>query len=139
MISDDRSAENTGVEELLEASPAVEARTSATAVAAFVCGLGALLAAPFSVTFALAWGLAALGALTALGAVIMTSRSTVAGRALAPVGLMFSLAALALLGLRYLGVHTAFGDDLVPALTALLEQLNTQLHAPAQVVGHGAA
>ncbi len=52
---------------------------------------------------------------------------------------MFSLAALALLGLRYLGVHTAFGDDLVPALTALLEQLNTQLHAPANVVGHGAA
>ncbi len=74
MVSDDRSAENTGVEELLEASPAVEARTSASAVAAVVCGLAALLAAPFSVTFALAWGLAALGALTALGAVIMTSR-----------------------------------------------------------------
>lgn len=131
MTTQDWSATGrTGVEALLDASPAVEVHTSAAALLGFLCGLGALVAAPFSVTYALALLLGLLGMVLGVGGVVATSRPLVAGRALAPLGMLLSLVALALLGLRFANLDTAFGDDLVPALTDLLERLGEQLPAP---------
>jgi hypothetical protein len=53
-----------------------------------------------------------------------TSRPDVAGRVLAPLGLFFSLVALTLVGLRYFGLDTAFGDALAPSILSWLEALN---------------
>lgn len=131
MTTHDRVApESLGVAALFDASPALEVHTSAAAMTAFICGLGALLAAPFTLTFSIALGLGLLGCCTAIGGVVATSRSRVAGRALAPAGLFFSLVALAVVGLRYANLDTAFGDQLVATLHALLDQLNTLLRMP---------
>jgi hypothetical protein len=121
------SPHGTPLQALFDASPAVEVHTSAAAVTAFVCGVGALLTAPFTITFALALALAVLGCGTSLAGVVATSRPRVAGRALAPAGLFLSVVALALLGLRYASLDTAFGDHWLPVLTHLLERLNTDL------------
>jgi hypothetical protein len=131
MTTHDRVApESLGVAALFDASPAVEVHTSAAAMTAFICGLGALFAAPFTLTFSIALGLGLLGCCAAVGGVVATSRSRVAGRALAPAGLFFSLVALAVVGLRYANLDTAFGDQLVATLRALLDQLNALLRMP---------
>jgi hypothetical protein len=62
--------------------------------------------------------------------VVTTSRPNVAGRALAPLGLACSIVALALVGLRYLSLDTAFGDDLLPAIGAWLRSLNADFPQP---------
>ena len=116
-----------GLSELFDASPAAEARTSAAAVLAFVAAVGALLTAPFSTTFALSFGLACLGVLAGLVGLVVTSRPDRTGSALAPWALVGSLIALALLGLRYTGLDTAFGDRLAPGLLALLRNANAAL------------
>ncbi|MGH3369805.1 MAG: hypothetical protein ACRDPR_07370, partial [Nocardioidaceae bacterium] len=71
-----------------------------------------------------------VGLVTAVAGLVGTSRPRVAGRALAPFGLVLSLIVLAVLGLRYLGVDTAFGDRITPSLIELLERLNARLPAP---------
>lgn len=115
---------------LFDESPATEAHTSPTAMVGFLCGLGAALTAPFSVTLAVALFLGTLGVVSALAGVVGTSRPLVAGRALAPLGMLLSLGALGLLGLRYLHVDTAFGDALMPTLLDLLDALNARVPAP---------
>lgn len=122
--------EDGGLQELFEASPDRAVHTSAAAESSFLLGLVALLAAPFSMLHALSLGTAAAGALFGLVGVATTSRPNVAGRLLAPVGLALALAALALVGLRYLGVDTAVGDALVPTLRGWLEGLNAVLPRP---------
>jgi hypothetical protein len=112
---------------LFEGSPDFPVHTSAAAELGLLLGLFAILAAPFSVMHALSLGTAAVAAALGLVGVATTSRPNVAGRALAPLGLGFSLAALALVGLRHLGVDTAFGDELVPTLGAWLDALNSYL------------
>jgi hypothetical protein len=134
MTTHDRSpSDSSRVEALFEASPAPEVRTSAVALVAFVCGIGALVAAPFSITFGLALALAALSSLSAVVALATTSRPHVAGEALAPAGLFFSLVTLTVLGLRFANLDTAFGDELGSELTQLLERLNSLVHAPGPV------
>ncbi len=119
--------EKTGVEALFDAPPSVEVRTSAAAVAAFICGWEALLAAPFSLTASLALFLAAVGFVAGMVGLATTNRPHVAGRALAPVGLFLCLLVLLWVGLRYVSVDTSFGDGLAPALADLLERLNERM------------
>jgi hypothetical protein len=134
MTTHDRSSSDSPrVEALFESSPAPEARTSAFALTAFVCGTGALVAAPFSIAFGLALALAVLSSLSAVVALATTSRPHIAGQGLAPAGLFFSLVTLTVLGLRFAGLDTAFGDELGPDLAALLERLNSLVHAPGPV------
>lgn len=114
---------------LFEASPETDVHTSAWAMTGFLCGLGAVLAAPFSIMLAVSMSLGTVGVLLAVAGLVATSRPDVAGRALAPVGIVLSLVALAVLGLRFLQVDSAFGDPLVPAIQDLLERLNARVGA----------
>lgn len=122
--------ENSGLAELFDASPDVGAHTSIAAEAALLLGVASLLAAPFSVMFAVSLGLGVLGLVCGMVGLATTSRRGVTGSALAPVGLVSSLVALALLGLRYLGVDTAVGDRFASDLQAALELLNSLLPQP---------
>ena len=118
------------LEGLFEASPDPGVHTSAAAETAFLLGLIALLAAPFSVMHTLSLGAAVASAFLAFVGVAMTSRPHVAGRMLAPLGLFLALTALVLVGLRYLGLDTAFGDPLVPTLHEWLVLLNSSIPHP---------
>lgn len=126
MATQDRPAATGGLRALFDASSARDVHTSVWALTSFLAGLGAVLAAPFSLGSALALYLGLLGVALALAGVVATSRPEVAGRALTPLGLALSLVALALVGLRYLDVDNAFGDALLPTLQDLLERLNAQ-------------
>lgn len=119
-----------GIDALLDASPDLGVHTSAAAELGFLLGLAALLAAPFSIMHGLALGFGAVGGLCAFVGVVATSRANVAGRALAPWGLLLALGALAVVGLRYLGVETAFGDDLLPTIGDGLDWINERLPRP---------
>ena len=123
-------SEDSGLSELFDASPDVGAHTSTAAEAALLLGVASLFAAPFSVMFAVSAGLAVLGLVCGMVGLATTSRRDVTGSALAPVGLVASLVTLALLGLRYLGVDTAFGDRFASDLQAALEVLNSLLPQP---------
>jgi len=117
-------------QELFEASPDREVHTSAAAETGFLVGLVAILAAPFSVTYGLSLVTGVLGAAFGLVGVATTSRPNVAGRVLAPFGLFLGMTALAMVGMRYLGVDTAFGDGLVPTIRGWLDALNSRLPLP---------
>ncbi len=116
--------EDDGLSGLFEASPDRPIHTSAAAELAFVLGLVSLVAAPFSLMHAASLGMAAIGAVLGVVGVATTSRPDVAGRVLAPLGLFFCLTSLTVVGLRYAGLDTAFGDALVPAILSWLEALN---------------
>jgi hypothetical protein len=118
------------LQELFEASPDREVHTSAAAETSFLVGLVAVLAAPFSVMHGLTLTTGVLAAVFSVIGVISTSRPNVAGRLLAPVGLFFAVIALALVGMRYLGVDTAFGDGLIPTIREWLDSLNSRLPLP---------
>jgi hypothetical protein len=122
--------EDDGLEALFESSPDLSVHTSAAAEAGFVLGLVALAAAPFSVMYVVSLGAAASGMFLALVGVVTTSSARIAGRALAPLGALFCFVALVLVGLRYLGVGTAFGDDLVPTIKGWLDALNSRFPQP---------
>lgn len=119
-----------GLDALFEASPDLGVHTSATAEGGLILGLAALLAAPFSVTHGLTLVLGLAGGLLALRGLAATSNANVAGRALAPWGLASAILALLVVAPRYLGVETAFGDELLPWLRALLEDLNARIGRP---------
>ena len=112
---------------LFDSSPARTVKTSAAAETAFVVGVFALLATPFSLMAALCLGLAAVGLVTAVLGMARASRRGTSGGVLAAVGLVSSLAAAAVIGLRYLGIDTAFGDAMVPTLADWLRSLNDLL------------
>lgn len=119
-----------GLGALFESSPDRPVHTSVAAETSFLLGLLALVAAPFSLMHSASLVLAGVGAVCGLVGVATTSRPDVAGRGLAPVGLFCSLAVLVLVGLRYLGVDTAFGDDLLPTILGWLEDLNAAFQRP---------
>jgi hypothetical protein len=123
-------SQDDGLSGLFDASPDRPIHTSAAAELAFVLGLVSLLAMPFSLMHAASIGTAAIGAVLGIVGVATTSRPDVAGRVLAPVGLFFCLTVLTLVGLRYAGLNTAFGDDLVPTILAWLEDLNDWFPRP---------
>jgi hypothetical protein len=115
---------------LFESSPARSVQTSAAALTAFVLGLLAVLAVPFSLTMALCVGLAAVALVSSVVGMARASKPGIAGGLLASVGMVLSLVTLALVGLRYLGLDTAFGDGLAPTFTDWLDALNTLLPTP---------
>jgi hypothetical protein len=115
---------------LFDSSPARDVHTSAAAGTAFLAGLVAALAAPFSLMLAVCLGIAVLALVTSVVGLARSSRPAVAGGLLASVGLVLGLLALTLVGLRYLGIETAFGDALVPTLTEWLTTLNGLVPAP---------
>lgn len=130
MTAFDASPEHGGLRGLIDSSPDTEVHTSAAAEAALLLGLASAVAAPFSLMLAATLGLAVPGLFLGLVGVAKTSRPQVAGRFLAPVGLVCCLAALVLVGVRYIGVDTAFGDDLLPVLADALRSLNARLPQP---------
>ena len=115
---------------LFESSPATVVHTSAAAEIAFVCGLLAMLAVPFSLMTAVCVGLSAVGLVTSIVGLAKASRPVVAGGLLASIGLVLSLVTLTLVGLRYLGIDTAVGDAAVPTLAEWLAALNGLLPKP---------
>lgn len=115
---------------LFDSSPAREVHTSAAAGVAFLAGLVALLASPFSLMHAVCLGLGLVGVVAGIVGMARASRPAVAGGLLASLGLVLALVALLLLGLRYLGVDTAFGDSWAPVLADGLRALNELLPAP---------
>ena len=115
---------------LFDSSPARSVQTSSAAAIGFVLGLLGALAVPFSLTMALSGGLAAVALVFSIVGLARASRPAVAGGLLASVGLVLSLASLALVGLRYLGLDTAFGDGSISTLHDVLDWLNGLLPTP---------
>lgn len=113
-----------GLDALFENSPDLSSHTSAAAEAGFLLGLVALAATPFSLTYAVAFSAAVVGLVLSIVGVATTSSQRITGRALAPAGLACALVALGLIGLRFLGLDTAFGDGLVPTIRDWLDALN---------------
>jgi hypothetical protein len=122
--------EEGGLQELIEASPERAAHTSVAAELAFLFGLIALFSAPFSVMHAVTFAAAVLALVFGIAGLATTSRPHVAGRALAPAAIFFAFAALVLVGLRYLNVDTAFGDEFLPELREWLDSFNSWLPLP---------
>ncbi len=122
--------EDGGLQELFEASPDRQVHTSVAAEIAFLMGLVAIFSAPFAVMHAVTFAAGVLGVVFGFVGTATTGRPHVAGRALAPAGLLFAFAALVLVGLRYLGVDTAFGDGLVPTIREWLDAFNSWLPLP---------
>jgi hypothetical protein len=119
-----------GIQALFEGSPDHGVHTSAAAELAFLLGLVALVAAPFSVMHVLSLGAGALGLLFAVAGTATSSRPYVAGGTLAGFGAVFCCVALFIVGLRYVGLDTAFGDGLVPAIRDWLDQVNSWFPGP---------
>ena len=117
-----------GLGALFDLSPAHPVHTSAAAEIALLAGLLALLAMPFSLMVGLCLGLSVVGLVSSVVGIARASRPGVAGGLLASVGMVLSLATLALVGLRYLGLDTAFGDSLTPTLADWLSALNDLVH-----------
>ena len=115
---------------LFASSPARVVRTSAAAEVAFLCGLVAVLAVPFSLMAAVCVGLSAIGLVTSIVGLARASKPGVSGGLLASIVLVLSLATLPLVGLRYLSIDTAVGDAAVPTLADWLASLNTLLPTP---------
>ena len=115
---------------LFDSSPARSVQTSVAALAAFVLALLALLAMPFAVAMTLSAAMAAVALVSSVVGMAMASRPAVAGGLLASVGMVLALVTLSLIGLRYVGLDTAFGDGIAPTLVDWLDALNTLLPAP---------
>ncbi len=115
---------------LFDSSPADNAHTSGTAEVAFLAGLGAMLAVPFSLMLVACLALSAVGLVTSVIGLARASRPDVAGGVLASLGLVLCIATLALVALRYAGIDTAVGDPVVPTLIDWLTALNTLVPAP---------
>ena len=96
----------------------------------FVLGLLALACSPFSLLMALVLGMATVAVVSGVVGLAQASRPGVAGGVLAAVGLVLGLVSLGLVGLRYAGVDTAFGDELLPTLHDWLESLNGLVPTP---------
>ena len=116
-----------GIDALLDGSPARDVHTSAAAETAFLLALVAVAAAPFSVTHGVALAAGFLALLLGSIGVVTTSNPDVAGRGLVPGGLALAIVALVTVGLRYLGLDTAVGDEWLPRLGDWLDLLNQRV------------
>ena len=122
--------EEGGLDALFETSPDLGVHTSVTAETAFVLGLIAAVSAPFSVMHAVALVTGATAFLLGVVGVARASQPNVAGTALSPFGLGLAVVALLTVGLRYLGLDTAYGDAALPTLRTWLDTLNATLPRP---------
>ena len=73
---------------------------------------------------------AAVALVSSIVGMARASRPDVAGGLLASVGMVLAVTTLVSVGLRYVGVDTAFGDALAPTLADWLAALNALLPAP---------
>ena len=119
-----------GLQALLDSSPAPRARMSIAAETALVSGLGAMLTATFSILFGVSLALGTLAVLSSFVGLVSTHRPDVAGSGLNVFGLILGLLALAVVGVRYLGLDTAVGDPLLPWLADQLHHWNAKLPQP---------
>lgn len=126
----DATPDGDGLRALLDSSPEVPVHTSVAAETGFLLGLFSLAAAPFAVMHVLVLGTGSVAVLLSFVGLGATHRPYVGGRSLAPFGLLCALIALVLVGLRYLGLDTTFGDLLTPTITGWLEKLNALLPSP---------
>jgi hypothetical protein len=115
---------------LFDTSPAYDVQTSTAACTGFVLGLFAVLAVPFSLTMTLSVALAGVALVSSVVGLARTSKARFTGGVLASLGLVLALLTLALVGLRYLGLDTTFGDDFVPTLRDWSSALNGLLPTP---------
>lgn len=118
-----------GIDALLDSSPDPLVHTSAAAEIGFVLAMVALVASPFSLTTGLALVTGLLALVLGVTGTATTSRTYVAGGGLVPTGLVLAFVALGIVGLRYVGLDTAFGDVWAPTLTSWLEALNELVRA----------
>ncbi len=121
------------MEALFEPAPVAEVgtpSTSAAAVTTFVCGLGAVLGALFTLTSGLALLVGLVAIVAGVVGMNVTSRPHLTGRLLVPIGVLLGLVGLVLVSLRYAQVHGAFGDDALPVVANVLQRLNTALRIP---------
>jgi hypothetical protein len=116
--------------ELFERSPADGAHTASAAAISLVLGLVAMVTVPFTVTYGLSVMVAGLCVVTSVVGLAQASRHGVAGTVLAASGLVLSLTALALVGLRFVGLDTAFGDGILPDLRSVLDALTALVPSP---------
>lgn len=130
MAAYEGSPVDTGLNALIEASPDSEAHTSAAAEASFLLSLAALVSAPFSTMFAVSVLMALLSIVCGLVGIVRTSRPEITGGAMASFALVAAGFTLALIGLRYAGLDTAFGDVLGPSILERLNDLNSRLPSP---------
>jgi hypothetical protein len=116
--------------ELFARSPADPAHTAAAAEMSFVLGLVAVLTVPFTLTYGLSVMVAGLCVVISVVGLAQASRTAAAGSTLATLGLVMSIAVLALVALRFAGVDTAFGDSWVPHLRSGLQALSDLVPTP---------
>ncbi|HEX2174616.1 MAG TPA: hypothetical protein VHG70_01790 [Nocardioidaceae bacterium] len=125
-----RPAQEVGLGALMAESPESRAHMSVAAEVTFLLGLVALVTAGFSsllaVTLVAAAGAVGCGVI----GMITTRDPDTAGSALSAVGLFAGLTAAGLVGLRYAGLDTAYGDELAPWFWDQLQRLNTLLPQP---------
>ncbi len=112
---------------LFDRSPAHPVHTSAAAEIGFLTGLFGVLAVPFSLMTALCLGLSAVGLVCSIVGLARASRPRVSGGLLASLGLVLCVLTAALVGLRYLGIDTAVGDQALPTFAEWLGGLNDLL------------
>ena len=124
------SAGDVELEALIDGSPAPRAHMSVAAETALVCGLVALLTAVFSILFGVAMLLGLVAMFSGMVGMVTTHRPNVAGSALTALGMFFGALAIVLVGVRYLGVDSAFGDAVVPWIADQLHYWNTRLPQP---------
>lgn len=129
MTTQDIRSSRSDLGELLERSPD-PAHTAPAAEISFVLGLVALATAPFSLTYGLCVMVAGLCVVTSVVGLAQASRPGSAGSSLAASGLVLSLGALAVVGLRFAGVDTTYGDELVPHIVSALESLADLVPSP---------
>lgn len=116
--------------DLFEHSPADPSHTAPAAELGFLLGLLSLGAVPFSLAYGLSVMLGGLALVCAVVGLAQASRTGTAGGHLAAAGLVLALTTLILVGLRFAGVQTTFGDGLVPHLHAMLESLDRLVPQP---------
>lgn len=125
-----RPVEDVGLSTLMADSPESRAHMSVAAEVTLLLGLTAVVTSLFSTLFAVAVVLGVSAVCFGVVGMITTRTPELAGSALSSIGLFLGLGAVALVGLRYLGLDTAVGDDLAPWLLDLLERWNSRLPQP---------
>lgn len=116
-----------GIDALLDSSPEPRIHASGAAEIAVLLGTLALAASFFSLTSGAALAMGATALVLAGIGMVSTSNPRVAGRGMVPTAFVLGFVALVVVGLRYLGVDTAYGDMAWPTITGWLDSLNARL------------
>ncbi|MGH3354971.1 MAG: hypothetical protein ACRDOJ_03675 [Nocardioidaceae bacterium] len=130
MATHGRPADEVGIGDLFAISPESRSHTSAAAEMTFLLGLSAIITEAFSSLFAITVLLGVLAVVCGVVGMITTRRPGMAGGALSAVGLFGGLVAAGLVGLRYLGLDTAYADAWGPGVWDQIQQWTSLLPQP---------